>query len=352
MGNETLKIFNWESNPFTYKIIPELSVGYGKEESEINKAISNGFKFSMLLGPTGSGKTTLLKSIISKINGPDHVIYLPKPPKNPEDWVGVFNNVIKRGFLASLFSRSNGLNLYNLSDRVNKKLKDRKCLLFVDECHEASLDSLEWLRTLTDQIGNLSIVLAGLPVFENTLKTGLETFRKRINTRITLGNLTRAETREMIKKRVESIGGDDIKPFTVNTIEYIYEKTGGFPRDILKLCNELLEKAVERNISTIDTEFLAESDIRESKLSMDTVQSLPERQRVVLDILSKKGELTPSQIISNIDLKEYKSKDNAVRAVNNLLRRLMKEKLVERKRVGKSYKYLLSEKLQTLMVEA
>ena len=57
-------------------------------------------------------------------------------------------------------------------------------------------------------------------------------------------------------------------------------------------------------------------------------------------------------LASALDIDEYKNRDNAVRAVNNLLRRLMKEGLVERKRVGKTYRYVVSSKFQTLMVDA
>ena len=49
---------------------------------------------------------------------------------------------------------------------------------------------------------------------------------------------------------------------------------------------------------------------------------------------------------------EYKDKENAVRSVNNLLRRLMNDGIVERKKTGKSYKYRVSGKLQTVMVDA
>lgn len=353
MNDEKLvKLFGWNANPFTFRIVPQLFVGYEKEMSKIVDGLNNGDKFSVLMGPTGSGKTTLLKALQERFPDYKHVFYLPKPPKDPEDWVKVFDEFIKPGLLKSLLSRGSDANIYNLSEKVNNKLGSERFLLFVDECHEASIDSLEWLRTLTDNIDNLSVLLAGLPVFESILKSSLETFARRVNTKTELGNLTRAETRELVKKRIEGSGGDDIRPFTSRTIDYIYENTGGFPREVIKICNELMRKALDNNISTIDTDFIKESEAPVARVSMDAIDSLPERQKLIVDAMTDGGEFTPSDIVSGMGEEVYKNRDNAVRSVNNLLRRLMKDGFVERKRVGKTYKYVISGKFKTLMVDA
>ena len=103
---------------------------------------------------------------------------------------------------------------------------------------------LEWLRVLSDQVDNLLIVISALPVFEDNLSE-LETFRKRIMARIELLSLTKEETRDLIRKRVESVGGGFPGIFDENTINFIYERTGGFPREVIRLCNELVNKALE-----------------------------------------------------------------------------------------------------------
>ena len=346
-------LFNWNSNPFTFQILPDIFVGYERETNSLLQGLQSGNKFSLILGPTGSGKTTLIKSMLNRLESQfDHVKYLPKPPRNQEDWVDIFHEFTGSGFLRSLFSRGNGVSIYNLSDVVNRRLSNRSLVIFIDECQESSSESMEWLRTLADHIENLHVVMAALPVFENELKSNLESLLRRVGTKVELTTLTKSETREFIKRRISRIGGDDIKPFTGGTIDYIYQRTGGFPREVLRVCSELIGEAVEKNISTIDTDFISETRQPEQRLSIEAVDSLPERQRMILDTLSTGGEMTPSGIISALDIEEYKNRDNAVRAVNNLLRRLMKEGLVERKRVGKTYRYVVSSKFQTLMVDA
>jgi general secretion pathway protein A len=346
-------LFEWDSNPFTFQILPELFVGYERESKSLVNGLQSGNKFSLILGPTGSGKTTLMKSMIGRLEEDfDHILYLPKPPREQADWVSVFNDFTNPGLLRSFFSRGNGTNIYNLSETINRRLSGKRALLFIDECQESSQESMEWLRALTDHIDNLHIVMAALPVFEGELRSNLESLLRRVGTKIELTTLTKTETREFIKKRITHIGGDDIKPFTSGTVDYIYQRTGGFPREVLRICSELVTEAVEKNISTIDNDFINETRQPEQRMSIEAVDTLPERQRMILDALSKGGNMTPSGIIDALDIEEYKNRDNAIRSVNNLLRRLMKEGLVERKKIGKTYRYNMSSKFQTLMVEA
>lgn len=352
LNEKYVKLFNWKENPFSFKILPDLFVGYVRETESIIDNIKSMGKFSLLLGPTGSGKTTLLRFIAKKFDD-KNVFYLSKPPKKPEDWVKIFTNFIGLSLKEKIFSKGKNLNLYNLGDWVNKKTKKRKIILLLDEGHEATLETLEWLRTLTDQIDNLSIVVAGLPTLEQMLKENLETFIRRVTTKVELTNLTKSEIRELIKKRIEWVGGNDIKPFTSETIQIIYEKTGGFPREVIKMCDRLTQKAIAMNISTIDHNFLEDIQTETPKrVSLRSVNNLPSRQKLVLELLNKHKDLTPSELVSNMELDGYRDKENAIRSVNNILKRLLKDGLVTRKRVGKTFQYRLSEKIKTMMVNA
>lgn len=343
-------VFHWDDNPFSFRILPDLFVGYANERAQVEGGIRNGDKFILLLGPTGAGKTTLLKYVLSRIDD-RRLIYLPKPPKEPADWVLVFHDLLRGGFLSRLFGH-NGADMYNLSDRLNRTLDSRKCVLFVDECHEASLESLEWLRTITDQVQNLTLVMAGLPVFEHTLKDQLETFLRRVSVKVTITALSSAETRELVKRRIEDVGGDDIRPFTAASLETIHHRTGGFPRDVLKVCNDLAQKAMHKGLTTIDADFLKEAEMP-AKASIDALESLPARQKLIVDTLASHGDLTPTEIVKKVQAKgDYKDTENAIRSVNNLVRRLLSDGFVERKKIGKAYKYHLAPRYRTLLVDA
>ena len=356
ISEEYMKMFGVRENPFTFRILPELFVGHMNEINRLVYNIKSGGKISLLVGPTGSGKTTMMKYISDNLSEL-RTVYIPKPPGNPEDWVKIFTNFITSSFIERLFSRKKSLNLYNLSEWVNKKLKNERIVMLVDEGHEASMETLEWLRTLSDQIDNLSVVIAGLPSLETYLRKNLETFIRRVNTKLELTNLTKTETRELVKRRIEWAGGEDIKPFTSEVIDCIYEKTGGFPRDVIRICNHLMQKAAERGISTIDSNFIREvedtaSIERNQKLSLSSLDELPSKQRNIIEILAKEEDLTPNEIVKRIGMENYKNPGNAVRSVNNILKRLIKDGYVTRRGKGKSYKYRLSEKTKTLFVNA
>jgi len=342
-------------NPFIFTISPELFVGYSKETEKIIKSIKNKEKATLLIGPTGSGKTTMLRYIAESMKDEYKILYIPKPPKNPFDFINIFRPFIRGIF--DFFKRNTGITLYNLGYELNKKLKNNHLLFFIDECHEASVESLEWLRTFIDQVDRLSIVMAGLPILNKMLKEHLETFLRRINTKVELISLTRYEVRELIKKRIESVNGEDIKPFTDNVINYIYQKTGGFPREVIRMCYELFEKTKERGVTTIDIEMINESRISGPDIHIpqtpeaDFTKTLPEKQRIIVEIIGSK-ELTPTEIVSKLKPEEYKNKSIAIRSVNNILRRLMAEGIVERTKYGKAYRYKLTEKYKTFMVEA
>lgn len=353
LNERYMKMYKWRENPFSFKILPDLFVGYMNESKKISSAVENNDKISVLVGPTGSGKTTLLKYLSKKFDGNRELFYLPKPPKRPEDWIDILTSFIGLSLWERITSRSKRLNLYNLGEWVNKKMKDRKMVMMVDESHEASLETLEWLRTLSDQADNMSVLITGLPILEEKLRDNLETFVRRVNTVVRLSTLTRSETRELIKRRIEWAGGDDIKPFTSETVEHIYRKTGGFPRETIKVCNELVKKSMESDISTIDMNFLNESKPDAySEARLDSMSILSPKQRRIAEVLGANGKLTPSEIVDEMDVKKYSSKDNAVRSINNILKRLVKDEIVIRERTGKSYRYSLSDKIRTMMIES
>ncbi|MBN2101858.1 MAG: AAA family ATPase [Candidatus Aenigmarchaeota archaeon] len=366
--HEDVILFGWNENPFTFKILPDIFIGYENEIQSILSGIKGNSKVTIILGPTGSGKTTLLKHLIKNKLSSKNILYLPKPPRDPADLVNILMNFTKNSIFRKLLSRKKDVNLYNIADYMNSKIKNGHVLLVIDEANESTTETMEWLRTLSDQITNMTLVMAGLPVLENKMKSELETFYRRIDNSVKLTNLNQMETRELIKRRIERAGGEGLKPFTPRMVDMIYEKTGGFPREILRMCNSYVNEAIKKNITMIDVDLKSDiEDVKEhsvvrnapafrrqeSKTVYDSIEEMPQKQKDIIDILSShiKG-LTPTEIVSKMNLKSYKNRDNAIRSVNNILRRMGDEGSVIRERRGKAYKYSLSGKLRTATVKS
>ncbi|MBI4173597.1 MAG: AAA family ATPase [Candidatus Aenigmarchaeota archaeon] len=346
MGSESF--IGWNSDPFSFRILSDFFVGYDAEKGRIVNSINDGGKFFLFLGPTGAGKTTFIRHLM-KLFSQRKALFIPKPPKEPEDWIAVFRPVTK----GLLFSAKD-TTLYNLSERMNSKLNGRKLLVFLDECHEASTESLEWIRTIADQTDSMALVMAGLPAFEGRMKETLETLLKRVTVQVKLSNLSRSETRELMKRRIEAAGGEDIRPFTQEAVDEVYNHTAGFPREVLRMCGELAQAAREKGISTIDANFIRETQGNVKRVPIDTIDMIPERQRHVLEILAT-APMTPGEIAVKMHAtypEDYKNEGNAVRSANNILKRLMQDGFAERSKAPKGYRYKVSTKYSTLLVKA
>jgi type II secretory pathway predicted ATPase ExeA len=360
---ETIEKFGWKENPFILKIDPKLFTGYEDQIRAALRHIENKHKIALVTGATGSGKTTFLKWL--ELNYDASKLYISKPPPNPEEFVPLFTGIFGFGLIEKLFRKKPSLQ--TLPSYINSKLKGNHLVFLVDEAHEANKDVLEWLRVLTDQIESVSLVVAGLPSLQDKLRAELETFDQRITTRINLTSLSESETRELIRKRIEAAGGVNIHPFTDSAIAKIYSNTGGFPREVLKQCDRLLNTALDKNLNIIDSNLIEEhkeieipeEKVEEAKVtfmprppSEEQVRNLPYKQRKILELLSQKDWLTPTTIVEDLEFKSYKSKGHAIRSINNILHRLMLDGFVQREARGKAFMYALTPKVKTLFVKA
>lgn len=343
-----LKKQNLERNPFTLEIDPFLMVGYKEQINKLIKNIDQQQKIILLTGATGSGKTSLI-SYLKSIK--DDFIVLNKPPLNISNLIETYSYFTKdMPFFIKIFTRK-PKKIDDLPSFLNKIIKKPK-VLFVDEAHEASIEILEWFRVLSDQVQNLTIVFSALPVFDEILTKNLETLKKRIIEKVELNALTKEETENLIRKRIEKAGGKDIKPFTYNIIDYIYSRTGGFPRDIIILCNELLNLGAEKDAEWIDLNLISKEPAikEEKKVNAENLKELSEKQRKIIDILVEKEPTTPNDIIKNFS--EYPSEKHALRSINNVLKRLINEGYIERERTGKTYQYKLSPSIRTILIKS
>jgi len=343
--------FGWRTNPFTLIILPDLMVGYAEQSTSLLSHIYNFHKFALVTGHTGSGKTTLLQWLNYQIKAFKKFksCYIPKAPKTNEELLKIILKFFRPNFLDRI--RFRNLSLFDVSDYLKHKIGSKHLVLLLDESHESSIEVLEWLRTIIDSIPNVTIVMAGLPKFERILETKLPTLFMRITTKVYLDSLNRDETEDLIRRRIERSGGEGIKPFTVEAIDEIFRITGGFPREIIKTCDKLVMEAAAKNLTTITPQFVKEvispAEVEEEKIEV----ILTPKQKRILKILNENPRSIPSVIVEKLGIK-YEKRGNAVRAVNNILKRLMREGLVNRQKVGNAYAYSLTGKGKTLFTEA
>jgi type II secretory pathway predicted ATPase ExeA/predicted transcriptional regulator len=351
--------FGWKQNPFTLTISPDLMVGYSSQTNDLLSHIFNSHKMAIVVGHTGSGKTTLMNWLNKYINENKESFssyYIPKCPRTKEDMLALFKFLFGYNIIDNF--RFGGLSTQKLPNFLVKKTSRNKTVILVDEAHETSIEVLEWLRTLNDMVPNLLVVFAGLPTFENKIETELPTLYMRITTKTYLEALNYVETESLIRKRIEDSDGEGLKPFTSDAVKRIFQISGGFPREIIKICDKLVESASKGNIPTINGDFVDQiiNSKPVKKISSTQVQktkiSISSKQKNILRIINKKPGLNPAEIVQNMDMNSYKNKNNAVRSVNNILRRMMEEGLVKREKAGNTYIYSLTGKAKSIFAEA
>ncbi|MDY6769937.1 MAG: BlaI/MecI/CopY family transcriptional regulator [Candidatus Nanohaloarchaea archaeon] len=372
---EWMEKFDWERNPFNFRIYPELMIGYEDEARRIRNSLESDSKFTLLLGETGAGKTNMLRSIERDYSGAFPLFYMSKPPVNESDLLEYMRDeVLEPGTLARLL---NSYSLYNIDEALNDKYADNLVLL-VDEGHEASIEVLEWLRTAIDHIDGLSVVAAGLPSFEDKLEEEVGTLYSRATEIVRLQSLDKDSTIQLVRKRIEQVGGASIEPFTQSALLQVYEATDGFPREVLRVCNECVITAADEDKSIIDEEDVqavldessdemntdgSSADTGETSedaadaadeggededggtdegAEQDTVNLTP-KQEAIYQAIEETGEATSGEIVDHLGSEDYKTRSHAIRSINNILRRLVDQGVVERERRGRNYLYRLPE---------
>ena len=74
-------------------------------------------------------------------------------------------------------------------------------------------------------------------------------------------------------------------------------------------------------------------------------------QKNILETLAK-GSYTPGDIANMLNLEKYKSRQHAVRSVNNIMKRLLADGFIERRKRDKAFVYSLAPQLRTILVKA
>lgn len=241
------EFFGLAELPFTTSPDPRMIFFTNQHREALAKAqyaIENKMGLCTIFGPIGSGKTSLARLLYHNLKEADN--YEISMIVSPDFTTKA---ALLRGIMAEFQAppkRSHDKNLRFFQDFVTGKYGEGKTLvLLLDEAQTLGDDQLETLRHVlnfeTDTEKFIQIVLFG----QNELGANLDA-KPSLKSRITmfgaLSSLSPSETAEMIKFRWKVAGGGRM-PFTPETIGAIYKYSRGLPREICKLCNEVLTLA-------------------------------------------------------------------------------------------------------------
>ncbi len=140
----------------------------------------------------------------------------------------------------------------------------RRLLLLVDEADTLPIRLLEELRVLTNVsaagLPLVSLVLAGGPILEERFaEPQLDVFSQRLAARCYLAPLGHEETHQYVRSQVAAVGIEPEKLFTSDAYSAIHAATGGVPRLVNQLGDQLVWMAEETGVAPLDATLVQQA---------------------------------------------------------------------------------------------
>jgi len=272
------ELFGLNEPPFLLTPDPQFLFGSpqhtrAKAYMESTVVLADGFV--VLTGDIGCGKTTVLESFISEL--PDDVIlaHVSQTQLSPVEFLQAM--LVELGFEPFHMGKIELLTLLK-NFLVERYAEGRKILLVVDEAQNLSRKVLEEIRLLAGIEAQkekvLRIILAGQPELGDKLDSRrLEQLTQRVRLRFHISALSKRETQDYIRHRLNIAGANDRKIFDDETFGRIFRYSGGIPRLVNILCDTAMLCASTEESAVVDLETL--------EAAIEELQWIPYSERIL-----------------------------------------------------------------------
>ena len=237
--------FKLESDPFTINPDPRFLFMMPQTLealASLQYGIASRKGFMILTGEVGTGKTTLLRHTLNALHRTRvHSSFIFNPRLDTLE----FLEFVLSDFGLTPATRTKAGMLIELNRWLVDRFRDGEiCTIVVDEAQNLSTDLLEEIRLLTNLETSseklLQIILSGQPELEARLrKPDLRQLRQRVSLWCRTQALDLNQTGAYIAARLR-IAGSKETVFPPDTVQQIYEASGGIPRIINLICENCL----------------------------------------------------------------------------------------------------------------
>ena len=244
-----------------FRITPDLdfffmSLKHKQAVSCMEFALVREIGLMIITGEIGTGKTTLIRHFLEKLEQIDEntrVAYIFNTNVSSSQLL----DLILQELEADVQTDSKAVAIQSLQRHLQKlHARNLNPLIIIDDAQNLSNEALEEVRLLSNlQDGKkplVQIMLIGQSELKTKLSSpGMASFAQRIGVSYHLQPLTKQETHEYIKHRLQTVGGrGDL--FSRAAIDLIHETANGTPRAINMLCDHSLVYGFVDELETID----------------------------------------------------------------------------------------------------
>lgn len=257
-----LSHYNFTEKPFQITTDPKF-IWLGEKHLEALSTLKYGIAenkgFLLLTGDVGTGKTILINCLVTKLDIEATIATIPDPDLEILD----FFNSLADSFNINKKFESKGDFLVHLKDFLHKAHAENKnVLLIIDEAQRLNHKLLEEIRLLSNiELYNkklINIFFVGQNEFNDILmQERNRAVRQRISLRYNIDPLTKSETNEFIKHRLE-VAGAKGSIFSSGAIHEIHLFSSGYPRLINVMCDHALLTGYTKGIKKIDVKIIRE----------------------------------------------------------------------------------------------
>ncbi len=260
------EFFRFAETPFSVSPNPKFfyfSRSHAEALNHLRYGIYEGLGFTMITGEPGTGKTMLSRYFLSKAGDDLRITHIPDPRfSQTELLLTVLGNLG-----ASRFSPDE-LTEGKLTERLYDLLllarrQSKKPIIVLDEAQGLDFESLEGLRLLsnleTENQKLIQIVLFAQTELEEKLQErNLRQFDQRILVRYHLLPLQLEEIGPYVEHQLTVADIGSGVEFTSDSMNRIYEISGGLPRMVNVLCERAMMSAFIENTRKITAQNVLE----------------------------------------------------------------------------------------------
>lgn len=213
---------------------------------------------SALVAEPGCGKSLLLGQLADELQKQSVVVhYFAHATVGP---FGLVNVLARKAGLAPRRSRA------ETAAAVAETLlsDERKHLLVLDEAHVMPDDTLEDVRLLSiadfDRKSPFVLILAGHPCLDDRLAEPTHhALDQRITTVARLAPLSRDETRDYVRLRLDACGARNQPLFDDDSVAALFDASAGVPRRLNRIASAALIVAASRKKNLVTAQDVADA---------------------------------------------------------------------------------------------